>query len=226
MSSSRILSSIAAASLGIIMFGGCSAESLTKRAADFGLKPPVEPDQDIELDFDGCFSVSTDEGGFSLNSMKTTAASYSISTKAPEVINFDDGGGDTIETGEGNLGFFNPVDAPQTWPQIVGVPATLVPGSQSFSVCDLGDLVVTTGAVNHDHASPRVRVAQVLCGRPFRWPNTCEQMLICRGSASRDVQCSPGGGRHRSFWLHPLVAADVARHRPRPIFGCTDPAKV
>lgn len=177
MSRSPILSSIAAASLGIVMLDACSAESLTERAASFGLDQAVEGDQDIGLDFGddgGGFSISTDEGDFSLNfdednggvvfntnegdgviSFDEENVSINFDTNGGDgAISFDDDGGVTIETEDGNLGIFNSVDAPPTWPQTLGVPATLVPGSQSFSVLDLGEMVVTTGVFNHDNGEP------------------------------------------------------------------------
>lgn len=192
MSRSRILSSLAAASLGVALLGACSAESLTERAASFGLEQALEGDQDIDLDFgqdgSGGFNISTDEGDFSLNfdednggivfntdegdgvisfdengivyntdegdgviSFDEENGSINFDTDQGDgAINFDDEGGFTVQTDEGDLGIFNSQDAPPTWPQALGVPATLVPGSQNFSVLDLGDGVITTGVFNHD----------------------------------------------------------------------------
>ena len=178
MSRSRILSSLAAASLGIALLGACSAESLTERAASYGLERAVEGDQDIDLDFSGDgsggFSVSTEEGDFALNfdeenggivfstdegdgviSFDEENGSINFDTDQGDgAINFDDDGGVTIQTDEGELGIFTSQDAPPTWPQALGVPATLVPGSQSFSILDLGDTVVTSGVFNHDPNEP------------------------------------------------------------------------
>ena len=196
MSRSRIVSSIAAASLGILLLGACSAESLTERAASFGLEQAIEGDQDINLDFSddgaGGFSISTDEGDFSLNfdednggiafntdegngvisfdengivfdtdegdgviSFDQDNGSINFDTDQGDgAINFDDEGGFTIQTDDGDLGIYSSEDAPPTWPQTLGVPATLVPGSQSFSVLDLGDTVITTGVFNHDPSEP------------------------------------------------------------------------
>ena len=178
MSRSRILSSLAAASLGVALLGACSAESLTERAASYGLERAVEGDQDIDLDFSGDgsggFSVSTEEGDFALNfdeenggivfstdegdgviSFDEENGSINFDTDQGDgAINFDDDGGVTIQTDEGELGIFTSQDTPPTWPQALGVPATLVPGSQNFSVLDLGDTVVTSGVFNHDPNEP------------------------------------------------------------------------
>jgi hypothetical protein len=178
MSRSRILSSLAAASLGIALLGACSAESLTERAASYGLERAVEGDQDIDLDFSGDgsggFSVSTEEGDFALNfdeenggivfstdegdgviSFDEENGSINFDTDQGDgAINFDDDGGVTIQTDEGELGIFTSQDTQPTWLQALGVPATLVPGSQNFSVLDLGDTVVTSGVFNHDPNEP------------------------------------------------------------------------
>ena len=194
MSRSRILSSIAAASLGIIMLGACSAESLTERAASFGLEQAVEGDQDIDLDFSddgGGFSISTDEGDFALSFDEDNGGIVFNTEEGDGVISFDEDGivfntdegdgvisfdeengtitldsdqgdgaikfdddGFTIETEDGNLGIFGSTDAPPSWPQGLGLPATNVPGSESFSVLDLGETVVTTGVFLHDVAEP------------------------------------------------------------------------
>jgi len=178
MSRSRILSSLAAASLGIALLGACSAESLTERAASYGLERAVEGDQDIDLDFSGdgsgSFSVSTEEGDFALNfdeenggivfstdegdgviSFDEENGSINFDTDQGDgAINFDDDGGVTIQTDEGELGIFTSQDTQPTWLQALGVPATLVPGSQNFSVLDLGDTVVTSGVFNHDPNEP------------------------------------------------------------------------
>jgi len=198
MSRSRILSSIATASLGIALLGACSAEALTERAASFGLEQAIEGDQDIDLDFgqdgSGGFSISTDEGDFSLNfdednggivfntdegdgvisfdengivfntdegdgvisfDEENGSINFETDTDAGDgSINFGDNGDVTIDTEDGSLGIFSSTDAPPTWPQELGAPATLVPGSQSFSVLDLGATVVTTGVFNHDPAEP------------------------------------------------------------------------
>lgn len=178
MSRSRILSSLAAASLGIALLGACSAESLTERAASYGLERAVEGDQDIDLDFSGDgsggFSVSTEEGDFALNfdeenggivfstdegdgviSFDEENGSINFDTDQGDgAINFDDDGGVTIQTDEGELWIFTSQDTQPTWLQALGVPATLVPGSQNFSVLDLGDTVVTSGVFNHDPNEP------------------------------------------------------------------------
>jgi len=71
MSRSRIISSLAAAALGISLFGACSAESLTERAVEFGLEQAIEGNEDLNIDLDGDgaggFSISTDEGDFAIN---------------------------------------------------------------------------------------------------------------------------------------------------------------
>lgn len=196
MSRSRIVSSLAAASLGIALLGACSAESLTERAASFGLEQAIEGNQDIDLDFGddgvGGFSISTDEGDFSLNfdednggivfntdegdgvisfdengivfntdegdgviSFDEENGSINFDTDQGDgALTFDDEGGFTLQTDEGDLGIFSSEEAPPTWPGTLGVPASLVPGSQSFSVLDLGDTVVTTGVFNHDPNEP------------------------------------------------------------------------
>ena len=196
MSRSRILSSIAAAGLGIVMLGACSAESLTERAATFGLEQAIEGDQDIDFDFgqdgSGGFSISTEEGDFSLNfdednggivfntdegdgvisfdedgivfntdegdgviSFDQDNGSINFDTDEGDgAINFDDNGGVSIETEDGSLGIFNSPDAPPTWPAQIAPPATLVPGSQSYSVLELGESIVTTGVFNHDPSEP------------------------------------------------------------------------
>jgi len=178
MSRSRILSTIAATALGVTLLGACSAESLTERAASFGLEQAIEGDQDIDLDFgqdgSGGFSISTDEGDFSLNfdednggivfntdegdgviSFDQENGSINFDTDEGDgAINFGDNGDVSIDTEDGSLGIFNSPDAPSSWPQELGVPVTLVPGSQSFSVLELGGTVVTTGVFNHDPAEP------------------------------------------------------------------------
>ncbi len=195
MSQSRILTSIAAASLGILLLGACSAESLTERAASFGLEQAIEGDQDIDLDFSdegGGFSISTDEGEFSLSFDEDNGGIVFNTDEGDGVISFDEDGivfntdegdgvigfdedngrvtfetdaGDgeinfneegelTIETDEGNLGIFSSDEVPEAWPAQIGFPATLVPGSQSFSVLNLGDVAVTTGVFNHSPTEP------------------------------------------------------------------------
>jgi hypothetical protein len=177
MSRSRILSSIATASLGIALLGACGGESLTERAASFGLEQAIDGDQDIDLDFDsdgsGGFSISTDEGDFSLNFDEDNGGIVFNTDEGDGVISFDedgvvfntdegdgtatfdDNGAFTIETEDGGLGVFNSGEAPSSWPTQIGLPSTLVPGSQSYSVLELGDAgAVTTGVFNHAPNEP------------------------------------------------------------------------
>jgi len=71
ISKARFLTTIAAAALGISLFGACSAESLSERAISFGLEQAIEGDEDIDFDFGddgaGGFTIQTDEGELSLN---------------------------------------------------------------------------------------------------------------------------------------------------------------
>ena len=195
MSPRRILTSIAAASFGIALLGACSAEALTERAASYGLEQAIEGDQDIDLDFgdDGGFSISTDEGDFSVNFDEDSGGIVFNTDEGDGVvsfdedgivfntdegdgviafdeengaitfetdegdgqINFDDEGAFTIDTEEGTLGILSSDDAPPSWPSQIGFPQTLVPGSQSFSVLNLGESgVVTTGVFNHSPSEP------------------------------------------------------------------------
>jgi len=172
MSRSRILKSIAAASLGIALLGACSTDSFTERAASFGLEQAIDGDQDIDLDFggdgSGGFSISTDEGDFALNFDEDNGGIVFNTDEGDGVISFDedgivfntdegngtatfdDNGAFTIETEDGNLSVFGSTEAPSSWPAQIGLPSTLVPGSQSYSVVDLGDAgAVTTGVFNH-----------------------------------------------------------------------------
>jgi len=109
MSRSRILSSIAAAGLGIALLGACSAESLAERAVGFGLEQAIEGDQDIDLNFDdgaGGFSISTDEGDFAINFDEENGGIVFDTDEGSGVISFDEDGivYDTDE-GEGVISF-------------------------------------------------------------------------------------------------------------------------
>ncbi len=177
MSRSRILTSIATASLGIALLGACSADSLTERAANFGLEQAIEGDQDIDLDFggdgSGGFSISTDEGDFALNFDEDNGGIVFNTDEGDGVISFDedgivfntdegngtatfdDNGAFTIETEDGSLGVFGSTEAPSSWPAQIGLPSTLVPGSESYSVLELGEAgAVTTGVFNHSPSDP------------------------------------------------------------------------
>jgi len=110
MSRSRILSSIAAASLGIALLGACSAESLTERAVGFGLEQAAGGDQDIDLDFGddglGGFSVKTDEGDFSLNFDEDSGGILFDTEDGAGAISFDeDGIVFNTDEGDGVIGF-------------------------------------------------------------------------------------------------------------------------
>ena len=106
MSRSRILSSIAAASLGIALLGACSTEALTERAVGFGLERAIEGSEDIDLDFgsdgSGGFSISTDEGDFSLNFDEDNGGIVFDTDEGQGSISFDeDNGGIVYDTDEG-----------------------------------------------------------------------------------------------------------------------------
>ena len=106
MSRSRILTSLAAASLSIALFGACSAESLTERAVGFGLEQAIEGDQDINLDFSdegGGFSISTDEGDFAINFDEDSGGIVFNTDEGDGVIAFDEeNGAIRFETDEGD----------------------------------------------------------------------------------------------------------------------------
>jgi len=106
MSRSRILSSIAAASLGIALLGACSTEALTERAVGFGLEQAIEGSENIDLDFgsdgSGGFSISTDEGDFSLNFDEGNGGIVFDTDEGQGSISFDeDNGGIVYDTDEG-----------------------------------------------------------------------------------------------------------------------------
>ena len=177
MSRSRILTSIATASLGIALLGACSTDALTERATSFGLEQAIDGDQDIDLDFgsdgSGGFSISTDEGDFALSFDEDNGGIVFNTDEGDGVISFDedgivfntdegngtatfdDNGAFTIETEDGSIGVFGSTEAPSSWPAQIGLPSTLVPGSQSYSVLELGeDGAVTTGVFNHSPNEP------------------------------------------------------------------------
>ena len=97
---------------------------------------------------------STDEGDGVISFDEENGSINFDTDQGDGAINFDDDGGVTIQTDEGELGIFTSQDTQPTWLQALGVPATLVPGSQNFSVLDLGDTVVTSGVFNHDPNEP------------------------------------------------------------------------
>lgn len=96
MSRSRILTSIAAAALGVAALGACSADSLAERAASFGLEQAIEGNEDIDFDFgddgSGGFSITTEEGEFSLNFDDENGAITFDTDEGSGVISLDENG--------------------------------------------------------------------------------------------------------------------------------------
>lgn len=110
MSRSRLLSSIVAASFGVLLLGACSAEALGERAANFGLEQAIEGNGDIDVDFggdgNGGFDISTEEGDFSLNFDQENGGISFSGEDGEGQISFGENGitFDTDE-GSGSIGF-------------------------------------------------------------------------------------------------------------------------
>lgn len=94
MPRSRILSSLAAASFGVLLLGACSAEGLTERAASFGLEQAIEGNEDIDIDFsgDGGINFSSEEGSFSLNFDEENGGINFSGPDGDGAIRFDENG--------------------------------------------------------------------------------------------------------------------------------------
>jgi len=113
----------------------------------------TEGDGVISFDEDGIVFDTTEGDGVITFDEENGAIDFNTS-EGDGSINFGDNGDVTIETEEGQFGVVTSADAPASWPRELSVPATAVPGSEIFSVLELGGTVVTTGTFEHDPAEP------------------------------------------------------------------------
>ncbi len=170
----RIVSSIAAATIGIALLGACSAESLAERAVGFGLEQAVEGDENIDLDFsgDGGFSIETEEGSFSLDLSEEGGGIVFDTDDGSGVINVsedgivfdtDDGSGaiNLSEDGEvvfqsddGTSAVFGGTDVPANWPAVVGVPQSATPENTFFNSFNTDTERSVSGVFQHSADDP------------------------------------------------------------------------
>lgn len=101
MSRSRILSSIAAAALGVSLLGACSAESLAEFGLERALESSAEGDVDIDLS-NGGFNITSDEGDFAINFDEDNGGIFFDSEDGSGSIVFDDEGNIVYDTDEGS----------------------------------------------------------------------------------------------------------------------------
>ena len=167
MSRSRFFTTIAGLAASAALVAGCGGDKLT----EFGIEQAIERQsgEDVDLDFSGDgFSVSTDEGDFSIDFDEDGNFSFdsedgsatgnfdvdggSITFDSDEgsgVISLDENGGVSFDGDQGS-GAVNLGEVPDTWPEVVGLPATFIPDETVFSSYEWNTGVQQSGIFTHD----------------------------------------------------------------------------
>ncbi|MEM7094915.1 MAG: hypothetical protein AAF567_18080 [Actinomycetota bacterium] len=172
MTRNRLLTSIAAATAGVVLLGACGGASISEFVAEQAIESSADGDFDIDFS-DGGFSFNSEDGsgtvqfdedgGFVFDT-EDGSGSFSIgedggvvfeTTDGSGGITIDEDGSVTTENPDNNTsGYFGVTDVPDDWPALVGIPQTFVQGQSFFSAFGDGQQYSLTGILVHDPNEP------------------------------------------------------------------------